>query len=155
MVFTNKHAVTAMIVAPLLAIMAWFGAGQFAGETPEAAVPGQAYPLMEQSNCRYASGACDVENETFRLRLTAAVVGGSELLLTSAHPLDGVVVGIGLPEEETQPDTMRAVDSERREWRVKLDAAPMPAQRIRLVAMALGSSYFADVDTAFLQPRDN
>jgi hypothetical protein len=155
MVFTNKHVVIAMIVAPLLAVMAWFATGQFAGETPQAARPGQSYPLVEKSNCRYPSGACDVENEEFRLRLKAAVVGGSELLLTASHPLDGVVLGVALPDEETQPAAMRAADGQGLEWRLELGAAPVPGQRIRLVAMADGSSYFANVSTAFLQPQDN
>ena len=155
MVFTNKHVVIAMIVAPLLAVMAWFGAGQFAGEKPEAAVPGQSYPLVEKSNCRYPSGACDMENEDFRLRLVAAQDGSSALVLTSTHPLDGVVAGIGMPEQETQPTAMRALDGQGLTWRLELASTPAPEQRIRLVAMAGGSSYFADVSTAFLQPQDS
>jgi hypothetical protein len=155
MVLTNKHVVIAMIVAPILAVMAWFAAGQFAGETPQAAVPGQSYPLVEKSNCRYPSGACDVENEGLRLRLTAGEAGGNELLLTSSHPLDGVVLGLGSADEETEPAAMRAADGQRLEWRLQLGAAPLPVQRIRLVALAAGSSYFADVGTTFLQPQDN
>jgi hypothetical protein len=155
MVLTNKHVVIAMIVAPILAVMAWFAAGQFTGETPQAAVPGQSYPLVEKSNCRYPSGACDVENEGLRLRLTAGEAGGNELLLTSSHPLDGVVLGVGSADEETEPAAMRAADGQRLEWRLQLGAAPLPVQRIRLVALAAGSSYFADVGTTFLQPQDN
>jgi len=155
MVLTNKHVVIAVIVAPLLAVMAWFAAGKFTGESPEAAVPGQSYPLVEKSNCRYASGACDIQNEEFRLRLTPGESGNSELLLTSSHPLDGVVLGVGLPDQETQPAAMRAADGQRLEWRLQLGAAPLPVQRIRLVALAHGSSYFADVGTTFLQPRPN
>ncbi len=155
MVLTNKHVVIAMIVAPILAVMAWFAAGQFTGETPQAAVPGQSYPLVEKSNCRYPSGACDVENEGLRLRLTTVEAGGNELLLTSSHPLDGVVLGLGSADEETEPAAMRAADGQRLEWRLQLGAAPLPVQRIRLVALAAGSSYFADVGTTFLQPQDN
>lgn len=151
--FTNKHVVIAMIMAPLLAVMAWFAAGQLAGETPVVAVPGQSYPLLEKSNCRYASGACDVENEAFRVRLTAATAGGSELLLVSSHPLDGVVLGVGLPQEDAMPVALSPADGRGLQWRAKLAAAPVAMQRIRLVALAGGSSYFADVDTAFLQPR--
>lgn len=155
MVFTNKHVVIAMIVAPVLAVLAWFAAGQFAGETPEPAVPGQSYPLVEKSNCRYPSGACDLENEEFRLRLVAATQGGSELVLTSTHPLEGVVLGVSLPDEEVQPEMMRAVDGRGLEWRLVLGDSPQPTQLIRLVAMAGGSSYFAEADSAFLQPQDN
>jgi hypothetical protein len=155
MVFTNKHVITALIVAPVLAVLAWFAAGQLAGEVPQLAVPGQSYPLLAKSNCRYPSGACDLENEEFHLRLAATTGGGNELLLISSHPLDGVVLGVALPEEETAPLKMRAVDGRGLEWRLPLGSAPGPAQRIRLVAMAGGSRYFADAATAFLQPQDN
>jgi hypothetical protein len=76
-------------------------------------------------------------------------------LLTSSHPLDGVVLGVGSADEETEPAAMRAADGQRLEWRLQLGAAPLPVQRIRLVALAAGSSYFADVGTTFLQPQDN
>lgn len=155
MVFTNKHVVIAFIVAPILAVLAWFATGQLAGERPEAAVPGQSYPLVAKSNCRYPSGACDLENEDIRLRLSAATEGGSELILSSSHPLDGVVLGVGEAEEETQPVMMRAVDGQGLEWRLELGSSPRFDQRVRLVAMAGGSSYFADAATAFLEPREN
>lgn len=152
---TNKHLLIAMIVAPVLAVLAWIAAGQLAGEKPQVAAPGKSYPLVEKSNCRYSSGACDLENEEFRLRLTAAASGSGELLLTSTHPLDGVVLGVGLPAEETQPAAMQAADEKGLEWRLELGSAPRPAQRIRLVALAGGSSFFADAASAFLQPQDD
>ena len=155
MVFTNKHVVIAMIVAPVLAVLAWFAAGQFAGEKPQAAIPGQSYPLVEKSNCRYPSGACDLENEEFHLRLAQITEGSLELVLISSHSLDGAVLGVAMPGEDSPPTTMRAVDGQGLEWRLVLGNEPLPGQRIRLVAMAGGSSYFADVATAFLEPQDH
>lgn len=155
MVFTNKHVVIAMIVAPVLAVLAWLAAGQFAGEKPRPAEPGQSYPLVEQSNCRYPSGACDLENEDFRITLAAGEgMLATELSLRSSHPLDGVVLGIGEPEGETAPEPMRALDGQGLEWRLALGRLPARTERIRLVAMAGGSSYFADAATAFLQNDD-
>jgi len=154
MVFTNKHVIIAMIVAPVLAVLAWFAAGQFSGEKPQPAVAGQSYPLLEKSNCRYASGACDLENEEFRLRLVQQSSGSStELVVRSALPLDGVVMGIGLPDQDVQPSAMRASDGQGLEWRLAVESAPNPRERIRLVAIASGSSYFADASSAFLQPE--
>jgi hypothetical protein len=49
---------------------------------------------------------------------------------------------------------MRASDGQGLEWRLTIAAAPAPDERIRLVAMAGGSSYFADASTLFLQPRE-
>ncbi len=155
MVFTNKHVIIAMIVAPVLAILAWVGAGQFAGETPQAPVAGISYPLVEKSNCRYASGACDLENEDFRLTLTQTGVDSlAEFVVRSAVPLDGLVLGVGSPEQEAEPMPMRATDGQGLEWHLVVGRVPGPQERIRLVAIADGSSYFADASTAFLQPDE-
>ena len=137
--FTNKHVIIAMIVAPVLAILAWFAVGYLGGEKPHLAVPGATYPLVEKSNCRYESGACDLENEDFQLRLTyLEAVTGPELVLSASHPLEGVVLAIVEPGVEDQPDMMRASDGRGLEWRMALAGRPAPAQRIRLVARAGG-----------------
>jgi hypothetical protein len=155
MVFTNKHVIIAMIVAPVLAILAWVAAGQFAGETPQAPVSGMSYPLVEKSNCRYVSGACDLENEDFRLTLVATGIDSlTELVVRSAHPLDGVVLGVGPAEQDAEPTPMRATDGQGLEWHLVLGRLPGPRERIRLVAIAGGASYFADASTAFMQPRE-
>lgn len=151
--FKNKHVIIAMIVAPILSILAWFAVGQLTGEQPQAARPGQSYPLVEQSNCRYSSGACDLENEDFRLRLTLQQgVTGPEFLLTASHPLEGAVLALAEAGAESTPTAMRASDGQGLSWRMVLADVPAPEQRIRLVARAGGSSYFADASTAFLQP---
>jgi len=67
--FTNKHVIIAMLVAPVLAIMAWFAVDYFIGERPHAAKEGAAYTLIAKSNCRYDSGQCDLENSDFKLNL--------------------------------------------------------------------------------------
>ena len=150
--FTNKHVVIAMIVAPVLALLAWVGVGQISGEKPQAAVQGQSYPLVEKSNCRYASGACDLENEDFRLRITMAdSVTGPELVLTATHPLDGVVMSVAQAAQDSTPSPMRASDGQGLQWRLALGQPPGAQQRIRLVANASGRSYFADASTSFLQ----
>lgn len=151
--FKNKHVIIAMIVAPILSVLAWFAVGQLTGEQPQAAKPGQSYPLVEKSNCRYESGACDLENEEFKVRLTLQTgVTGPEFVLTASHPLEGVVLSMGLPDAEAAPAPMRASDGQGLQWRMVIDALPAPADRIRLVARASGASYFADASSTFLQP---
>lgn len=153
--FKNKHVVIAMIVAPILSILAWFAVGQFTGEQPQVAEPGQSYPLVEKSNCRYQSGACDLENSDFKLRLTLQEgIAGPEFLLTASHVLDGVVLAVAAVDAPEQPTPMRAIDGQGLQWRMALSGVPGPAERIRLVARAAGASYFADASTTFLQPED-
>jgi hypothetical protein len=151
--FTNKHVIIAMIVAPVLAILAWIAVGQLAGERSHSARPGQSYPLVEKSNCRYESGTCDLENEDFKLRLTfEQAAGDGEFILSASHPLRGVLLGIGAEGEAGQPATMRASDGQGLEWRLAVGGRPGPGQRVHLVARAGDSSYFGEAATTFLQP---
>lgn len=154
--FTNKHVIIAMIVAPILAVLAWIGVGQISGEQPRVAQPGQSYPLVEKSNCRYESGACDLQNEDFKLRLTLEQgVNGPAMVLSASHPLEGAVIAVGSAAGDNAPAAMRATDGQGLMWRLVLPAAPAVDERIRLVARAEGSSYFADASTTFLQAKGN
>ena len=145
MIFTNKHVVVALIVSPILAILAWFAVGHYAGEQPAVAVPGQSYPLVEQSNCRYDSGRCELENEDFKLTL---VLEGQELTLESAHSLQGVMLAIGQEGVELQPSAMTGGGTQ---WRYPLSALPQPEERIFIVASTSSNSYFGDVATTFIK----
>ncbi len=152
--FKNKHVIIAMIVAPILSILAWVAVGQLTGEQPQPAKPGESYPLVEKSNCRYESGACDLENEEFKLRLTLQDgITGPEFVLTASHALEGVVLSVGAADSQEQPAAMRASDGQGLHWRIAIAEKPGAEQRIRLVARAAGSSYFADASTTFLQPK--
>ena len=147
----NKHVIVAMLVAPLLAILAWFAVGQFAGEKPHAALPGQSYPLVEQSNCRYDSGACDVENEDVRFRLTLVQSGSAlELHLSSSLPLEGVLLAVTVAGMGNKPAGMAAVDADGKLWRLALAELPRKDGRLRIAARSAGSNYYADVATSFL-----
>ena len=147
---TNKHVIIAMLVAPILGVLAWIAVGQFAGEKPHQAQPGRDYPLVEQSNCRYDSGACDLSNEDFRLRLVLDQSADAVLVLSASHPLDGVLLSVGTSEQNLPPAKMRAADGQGLEWRVLLGRIPSEQERIRLVATTGGSAYFAEASTLFM-----
>ena len=149
--FTSRHIMIAIIVAPALSIAGWWAAGEFAREQPQLARPGQSYPLLEKSNCRYSSGACDLENAALKLSLLYAQGrSGKALLLRSSHRLEGVLMSLGPRDEEAQPRPMVAVDDTGRQWRLVLASLPNVEDRIRLVASASGSAYFGDAGTVFL-----
>ncbi|MEH6634622.1 MAG: hypothetical protein V7700_03845 [Halioglobus sp.] len=149
--FTNKHVIIAVIVAPILSILAWFAVGNFIGEEPTVAQPGQSYPLVEKSNCRYPSGVCDLANEDFKLGLSYDdAVSGPQLVVRASHPLEGVVLSLGVAE----PTAMRATDGQVLEWRIAIAEKPTPDLRIRVVARVAGSSYYGEAGTLFLLPKD-
>jgi hypothetical protein len=154
-VFTNKHVVIALIVGPVLAILAWIGVGQIAGEKATAAVFGKSYPLVEKSDCRYESGHCKLENEDFKLVLHVERRGVvSVLVLKSAHVLEGVLVSVAAPGSETIPSAMRVSDAQSTKWVISLKDVPTPAQRLYLVASSGGVQYFGDVATQFIERKD-
>ncbi|MFT5710000.1 MAG: hypothetical protein ACI8QT_000688 [Halioglobus sp.] len=150
--FTNKHVVIALIVGPILAILAWIGVGQIAGEEAAAAVSGKSYPLVEKSDCRYESGHCKLENEDFKLilRLEQRDIG-AVLVLKSVHPLEGVMMSVAESGGETSPSAMRARDAQNMEWVIPIKELPTPAQRLYLVASSRGVQYFGDVATLFIK----
>ena len=149
MIFTNKHVVIAMIVAPILAILAWFAVGQIAGEKPSLAIQGKAYPLVEKSNCRYASGLCELENEEFKLVLEFDK--DLNLSIRSAHALTGIMIAVGNPQQSVDPVAMTAIDNTAKHWRLRLAAMPGIGDRLRLVAATNSNSYFGDAASTFIE----
>lgn len=148
----NKHVIVAMLVAPVLAVLTWFAVGSFVGEQPQAAKPGETYPLVERSNCRYDSGQCDLENEDLALTLTLEeAVAMPTLVLRSSHPLDGVLMAVAAPGTDGQPAAMRARTTGNNEWALLLETVPGRDERLRLVASAGGASWFAETSTQFLE----
>ena len=147
----NRHLLLAIIVAPALSLLAWLAVGELGGQQARPALSGQAYPLLEKSNCRYASGFCDLENGDFRLRLTYhSDSAARQLELSSSHPLTGVVISIGPTQAAVAPQPMSVSDSAARTWHLPLAERPAATARIRLVAKVAGSTYFVDADSAFL-----
>jgi hypothetical protein len=150
--FTNKHVIIALIVGPVLAILAWIGVGQIAAEKAAVAVAGQSYPLVENSDCRYASGHCKLDNEDFKLVLTLEQRGIDRLLvLKSEHALEAVLLAVAEPGSETGPAAMRATDAQNVEWIMSVAQVPTAQQRIYLVASSGGVQYFGDVATLFIR----
>lgn len=152
--FTNKHVVVALLVAPVLSVLAWFAVGNLIGEKAEPALPGNSYPLAGKSNCRYASGLCELENAdiTISLRLDESV--GTALELTASHPLDAALMSVADPAADPGPRAMQPGGGDGKRWRLLLNGRPAKAERIRLVVSLAGSAYFAEASTAFLQPGD-
>lgn len=143
-----------MLVAPILSIIAWWAVGVFTGEKPQPAQPGRSYPLIERSNCRYASGACDLENADFKLTVSYLEgVSGPYLIVRSTHALDSMFMTVASSGSESPPKSMTAVGEHSTRWRMEVNSLPDPQARIRLVASASGSAWFGDAGTRFLQPQ--
>jgi hypothetical protein len=146
----NRHYIIALVIAPLLAVLAWAVVGNLAKEKPAPAQVGQSYPLLEKSNCRYPSGVCDLENVDFEASMTYREnAQGGHLQLEASHSLSAALVSVGPAGTESPPQAM--VPGSATQWTLPLSSRPDSTSRIRLVLKAAGSTYFVEASTAFLQ----
>jgi hypothetical protein len=148
----NKHLVTAAIVAPVLALIGYFGINALVGESPHAAEEGQSYQLVEMPSCRYSSGRCGLKNGDFELNLSTESLADDRLLLMleSEFPLEGVKVALVENEvDEKQPVDMRAMGEDGLAWSLEMARPDPERNRLHLVASANRSLYFGDVAMKF------
>ena len=153
----NKHVVVAMLVAPILAIFAWFAVDHVVSEKPHAARPGADYPLAARSNCRYESGACDLVNGEFKLRISAPGGNVAQLTLdiTAVFPLGAATIGIApAAGAESVPVVFASAVDDRTRWSGQVSGPASPNSVLQLVVVAGESRYFAEVPTTFLQQAD-
>ena len=151
-VWKNKHVIIATLMAPVLALIAYFGTSALVGETPQAAEPGGSYKLVEKPNCRYSSGACGLKNNDFELSLSYERPSAGRILLKieSEFPLDGVMIAMGESEtEQDQPVPMQQMDSENLTWSLNIANPDPEYHRLYLVASTGQSLYYGDVATKF------
>ena len=152
----NKHVVVALLVAPILSILAWYAVGNIYGEKPQAAQSGEAYKLVGRSNCRYASGSCDLHNADFELTLEPEMLAASSvaLTMTSSHALQSAVLGLaeGNSAPEPAPMTQTAEDGTR--WQGLLPRPSSPESTIRIAVTAQGATWYAEVSAIFLETED-
>jgi hypothetical protein len=144
---TDKHIIIALLITPVLAILAWLAMDQVVGEKASPALAGSSYPLAEQSNCRYSSGRCELVNGDFKLVLE---MDAGELRLASSHPLDGVLLSVKSPELNLPPVTMNATDQNKLHWRISLARMPRASERIRVAVRADGSAYFGEASVTWM-----
>jgi hypothetical protein len=152
----NKHVVTATLVAPLLALMAYFAIDFFVGEPPQAAREGQSYQLVEKPNCRYISGHCGLKNGDFELGLDPEWTGDDQLVLTlqSVFPLDGVKIALVQSEADGNlPVDMVRTSDDGLSWAVNMGQANAEQDRLRLVAASNKSLWYGDVTLKFALPK--
>lgn len=151
--FTNKHVVVAMLVAPILAILAWFAVDYFLSEQPHAAKPGTSYKLIARSNCRYASGQCDLENGDFELDLRPTEITATAITLTvqSRFPLQQATIGFVNGGSQAVASKMASTNSEATQWSADVALPAGDASVLGIAVSSQGAIYFAEVPTTFLQ----
>ncbi len=152
--FTNKHVMVAMLVAPLLAILAWFGVDYIVAEKAQPAEPGAMYALIARSNCRYDSGQCDLANNDLKMSIRPVELQASRTILSleSEFVLEQVrfalvvgadeVLGNAAPTQTPEGDTL---------WVINIPAHADPEAALRVVVTVQESVYFVEVPVVFMR----
>ncbi len=142
----------ALIIAPLLAIGTYFAVDAFLSETPQSALSGKNYQLVEKPNCRYSSGQCELKNGNFELTLTGEKAKDQNTLvkLHSIHPLDGVKIAYGQSDNSLAPSDMKMTNKNGLEWELELSTDMEEGKRLFIVASANEALYFGDASIAFI-----
>ena len=150
--FKNKHMIVAMLVAPVLAIMAWFAVDYFVAERPHAAKPGSAYTLIAKSNCRYESGQCDLENADFKLSIRPGMISASSvaLTLTSSHTLQSAAMGLVDGDDAQPPAPLTPTGEAGTEWQALLPSPSSDEASFRIAVTANDATWYAEVPVVFI-----
>ena len=151
--FRNKHIIAALIITPILAVIAYFGVDNLVGEKPHKAEPGQSYALAALPQCRYTSGHCTLKNADFKVEITPVTVGADNLVLKlhSAFPLQSA--RMALVQDVSQPGNpviMQPLDEKGLDWQVALSGAHTEHTLLRLVLNADQALYYGETGVAFL-----
>ncbi|MDA0150376.1 hypothetical protein [Vibrio sp. LaRot3] len=150
--FKNKHFIIALLVAPILSVIAYFGVDLAVSEKPHAAEKGQSYKLLSKSNCRYTSGLCDMVNGEFKVQFRAEkhTQDALELSLKSAFPLEGIKLSlVDSQDEQGTPINMQSRDESGTQWYVTLPAPSSEESWLRVAIKADGTLYYGDTQTLF------
>ncbi|WP_087026804.1 hypothetical protein [Thaumasiovibrio subtropicus] len=151
--FKNKHFIIALLIAPILAIIAYFGTDMAVSEKPQAAQEGETYKLVSKSNCRYTSGLCSMENGDFKIqfRSEGLTQHALDLSLKTEFPLDGVKVALASsPEAKATPTDMLRSDESGQHWHLTLAAPSSEQDELRVVISANNTLYYGETSTEFV-----
>lgn len=150
--FKNKHFIVALLIAPILATIAYFGVDMAVSEKPHAAKEGESYKLISKSNCRYTSGLCDMENGEFKVQFRSENLTDTTLTLSlsSKYPLEGIAIAVAGNEEQTEPSEMLSMDDSAQKWSIDLPAQDIDQKKLRIAIRSDNVLYFGEAETKFV-----
>ncbi|MFT5117155.1 MAG: hypothetical protein ACI9NY_000683 [Kiritimatiellia bacterium] len=150
-VLTNKHLIIALIVAPMLAIIAYYAVDYNVSEKPHQAVKGESYPLIAKSNCRYESGKCTFENGDIEINLVTEKISDNqiELQLRANRPINGAKIALVNEDNFPLPQTMTPLDNSNTHWQITLANSISDSSRLQIALAVNQSLYYGETVTTF------
>ena len=151
-IFKNKHIIVAMLVAPVLAIIAYFATDHIVSEKPHKVQQGQAYKLAANPNCRYPSGQCTLRNGDIEINVRLERISDAtlKLVLKSSTPIQQALASFATESTEPQPTTLyrSAVDVDT--WNAEFRQTGIENSTMRLVVEISGSKFYAETAAVFI-----
>lgn len=150
----NKHITIALLIAPILSLIAYFATDRLVSEQPHSAQKGRSYKLVASSNCRYTSGLCDMKNGDFKIQFRALPTQDDHLqfILTSVFPLKGAKLSlVDQPEQNTAPINMQPNNNQNMTWSITLPKPNAKQSRLRVAVQANDSIYYGETNTQFIE----
>ncbi len=142
-----------MIVTPILTVLAYFAVDFMVKDKPHAAIDGQAYPLIAQSNCRFTSGQCDLVNASFKSNLSVQS-NQAVLVLNVSHALQNATIGfVDSNGAEVMPVAMQPLNSDNTHWTLDIPERIDSAATARLALQANNAFYYAETQLRFINYR--
>ncbi len=151
--FKNKHFILALLIAPILSIIAYVGTDLAVSEKPQSAQEGDSYKLASQSNCRYTSGLCNMENGDFKLKFRSESVSEDKLVLSlySQYPLENAQLSLVSDQQSAgEPVAMQPSDDGHQNWQLTLPAPNADSDWLRVVVKANNTLYYGETQTKFV-----
>jgi len=150
---TNKHLVIALLVAPILTVIAWFVTDKMVTPEAEVASVGKSYELIAKPNCRYESSKCELVNGDVKLTIHSVKETSSQnpsLTYTSTVPVEILRIEFLNADQETQHIVRHSDESGLFEAKEEVSASYDDITTMRLAFVSAGVHYYAETQTAFM-----
>lgn len=148
---TNKHLIVAMIVAPIIAVIAYFGVDSIVSEKPHKAVKGNYYPLAAKSNCRYQSGQCTLKNGDISITITLEPSNNNRIdfAVSANQSVQNIHIALADEAKPSSPASMRVTNAEQTEWELSLPGKLSESSRLQIALAVNETMYFGETGTDF------
>ena len=152
MFFKNKHVITSLIVAPILAIISYFAVDHYVAEVPHKAKEDQSYKMLVKPNCRWESGSCDLINGDLELHITSSnqVYGSNQLFINSSVALKGIKFAlVSEKNKHAEPQSMILSNADHLSWHLP-QINIVKSDYLQLAIVANESVFYAEVPATFI-----
>lgn len=152
MFFTNKHVISAMIVAPILAIISYFAVDYYVSEVPHKAQQGELYKMLVKPNCRWESGQCDLVNGDFKVLITLErqIDGKIQFFIASQMALEEVNFALVKQRGgDSLPTSATWVEGNRMLWKT-MAVEVNKSDYLQFVISVNGATFYTEVPAIFI-----